>query len=425
MTISFIQPLPSGNAVKLLIVPPALVRKWRVLRSVAPITGIGDAQAITVYEGNSRAVLDIQGLQNGQLYYYAVYNWLSGAWQLDSSSAATPLAAFSGVAPDALLLVRDRLEAALAVMVVNAELYHKQGRIPVLTAPPLTEDAQWPCITVHLQSEQTTERGIGDELMIDFFNEDVFLHAVTQGYSDETPVFIVGMPRSGTSLVEQIISSHGQVVGIGEREYLAQILFKKVKHSDDAKLFSEQMLNYALNNSMEIGTEYIKEIRSHSDAAKLIINKLPHNFLFIGVIKMALPRAKIIHCVRDPRDTCLSCYKTLFRGVHEYTYDLTELGRYYRLYQRVMERWHHLLPGYILDVQYEHLVNDPEKNIRRMLDFCDLSWDDSCLAPEQNRRNVYTASSVQVRRPIYKSSVHTWRKFAKQLEPLIQQLGET
>jgi len=149
---------------------------------------------------------------------------------------------------------------------------------------------------------------------------------------------------------------------------------------------------------------------------------MPHNFLRIGMIKLMLPTAKIIHCVRDPRDTCLSIFKNYFTGVHKYAYDLVEIGEYYLLYRALMAHWHRVLPGYIYDLHYEALVADPEVQTKELLGFCGLEWDDACLSFHETRRRVRTASASQVRQPLYKDSVQLWRRFEPQLEPLLQVL---
>jgi hypothetical protein len=145
---------------------------------------------------------------------------------------------------------------------------------------------------------------------------------------------------------------------------------------------------------------------------------MPHNFLRIGLIKAILPNARIIHCIRDPVDTCLSFFKNYFPSGHHYSYDMIELGQYYNLYLDLMRYWRNILPGFIYDLSYEALVSDQENQTRQLLDYCNLPWDDACLDFHKTRRIVRTASNAQVRRPIYKDSVKLWKRYEKQLQPL-------
>jgi hypothetical protein len=174
-----------------------------------------------------------------------------------------------------------------------------------------------------------------------------------------------------------------------------------------------------------MGEAYIERLRTHSEHARYIINKMPHNFLNVGFIKLILPQARIIHSKRSPMDTCLSIFKNNFAGTHKYAYELTELGKYYRLYVELMGYWHTVLPGTIFEVEYEEMVNDQENQTRRLLDFCGLEWDEDCLSFHKSSRPVRTASVVQVRQPIYKSSVQLWKRYEKQLQPLLQALEYT
>ncbi len=244
-----------------------------------------------------------------------------------------------------------------------------------------------------------------------------------QACSGEAPIFILGMPRSGTSLVEQILASHPGVYGGGELTTLSQAAnatFGAVADSD----YSERVLAATQNHFTQIGTSYAKSLPQMPDGIDIITDKMPHNFLHIGLIKLALPNAKIIHCKRDPMDTCLSIYKTYFPGtVHEYSSDLTELGEYYTLYSDLMDHWHNVLPGYIYDIQYEQLVADQEHQSRALIAACGLDWDDACLEFYKSNRAVKTASMAQVRSPIYNSSVQLWKRYEKELAPLIAALG--
>ncbi len=242
------------------------------------------------------------------------------------------------------------------------------------------------------------------------FDSDVFAGRQDAGSADGTPIFIVGMPRSGTSLVEQILASHSQVFGAGERNDLGRI----VEGTDVAN----RLKDFDAGGLASLGTEYIKRIRAVGGESPRVTDKLPHNFLHIGIIRLILPKAKVIHCRRDPLDTCWSIFRSYFTGEHRYAYEMTELGTYFRLYQDLMDHWRRELPGFIHDIGYEDLVADQEGETKRLLAFCELPWEDACLRFHETRRAVQTASAGQVRKPIYRDAVRAWKHHEKQLEPL-------
>jgi hypothetical protein len=170
---------------------------------------------------------------------------------------------------------------------------------------------------------------------------------------------------------------------------------------------------------------YLNRLPEAAQGKMRTVDKMPDNFLRIGLIRLILPNARIIHSIRNPINTCVSCYSTLFATGQHFSYDLAELGRYYRGYRGLMEHWRSVLPaGAMLDVAYEDVVNDLEGQARRLIDFCGLEWDDRCLAFHQNRRMVRTASSVQVRKPLFRASLERWRRFEPGLGPLLEALGE-
>ena len=249
--------------------------------------------------------------------------------------------------------------------------------------------------------------------MQSWFSADLMRARAGLGDPSATPVFIVGMPRSGSTLVEQIIASHPEAHGGGERGDFAAAVGGIGRFGDlDAA---------ALRG---IGDRYLERARALAPDAARITDKMPGNFRFAGLIHLALPNARIIHTVRDPIDTCLSCYSMLFGGDLPFAYDLAELGRYYRAYIALMAHWRRVLPeGVMLDVQYEDLVGDFEAQARRIIGHCGLGWDDACLEFHQTQRPVWTASAVQVRRPLYQSSVGRWLAYKDELGPLFAALG--
>lgn len=243
------------------------------------------------------------------------------------------------------------------------------------------------------------------------------------GAQDDAPIFIVGMMRSGTTLIEQILASHPEVHGAGELPYITRMLEKRAG-SREAGRFPEALAQLNADESRGLGEAYLATIRRLAPDARFVTDKMPSNFLHLGAIRLLLPRARIIHAVRAPEDICLSIFRTRFTDRHAYAYNLAEIGHYYRLYQGMMDHWRDLFPASILDVSYEQLTADQEGESRRILDHCGLSWDDRCLRFHETVRDVTTASSVQVRQPMHQKSVGGWRRYEQQMRPFLQALQE-
>jgi len=237
------------------------------------------------------------------------------------------------------------------------------------------------------------------------------------GKSSPTPIFILGMPRSGTSLVEQILASHPNIYGAGELYFFELLVHHKLKQGRLVDL-QEVLPNLQSQDFEEYAKFYSGHLKKLPTKSKLITDKMPRNFLYVGLIKILFPDAKIIHCRRQPEDTCLSIYKKIFVGKQAFAYDLEELGKYYNGYLNLMDHWHNVMPGDILNLQYEEMVDDTEGQTRRLLEYCGVDWHDDCLNFHKTQRVVKTASSDQVRQPIYKSSVAAWKQFEQQLAPL-------
>jgi tetratricopeptide (TPR) repeat protein len=242
-----------------------------------------------------------------------------------------------------------------------------------------------------------------------------------QGDPSAVPIFIVGMPRSGTTLIEQVIASHPKVFGAGELRVMANLAEALI--GPNGKLFPEAIPEMSGEHLYRLGDDYLKAIRRLAPAAERITDKMPGNFALAGLIHLALPNARIIHVCRDPRDTTFSCFSILFGRGHEFSYDLSELGRYFRAYQRLVDHWREVMPETILEVHYEQVVTDLESQARRIIAHCGLGWDDACLAFHQTARSVRTASANQVRLPIYRSSIGRWQPYEEALQPLLQILG--
>ena len=249
------------------------------------------------------------------------------------------------------------------------------------------------------------------------FSPDFLSSHIGSGNHDKTPIFIVGMPRSGTSLVEQILASHPAVFGANELAIIANLvndICLKEKTS-----YPECLLNLGTAGFERMGTDYVEKLREYSNDAEHITDKLPHNFFYVGLIRTILPEAKVVHCTRNPMDTCYSIFKNYFEGGgHHYAYDMVELGRYYNLYRDLMAHWDRVLPGFMYAISYEDLINDQRSQTESLLDYCGLPWNEACLTFHETERRVSTVSLAQVRRPIYKDSVELWKRYEKQLEPL-------
>ena len=244
------------------------------------------------------------------------------------------------------------------------------------------------------------------------------------GVRSPAPVFIIGMPRSGTTLIEQILASHPQIFAAGELTLLEQITDAVGRTTPRSLLFPHFVPDMSARQFRELGSRYIEKLLPRAPGALRIVDKMPANFLYAGLIHLALPDAVIIHAVRDPVDTCVSCFSVHFTKGQPHTYDLSELGRYHRRYHQLMAHWHAVLPpGRIMDVRYEELVDDLEGVARRIIARCGLSWDPRCLAFHRNRRPVRTASATQVRQPVYRSSVGRWRRYQNFLGPLFAALA--
>jgi tetratricopeptide (TPR) repeat protein len=244
---------------------------------------------------------------------------------------------------------------------------------------------------------------------------------VGAGCSSDEPIFVIGMPRSGTTLVERILSSHPDVHAAGELQNFG-IALKRASGSRTPQLLDADTIERAREiDWQQLGEAYLASTRPDTSHKPRFIDKLPHNFLYVGAIANALPNAKIICLRRDPMDTCLSNFRQLFAPAspyHDYSYDLLDTGRYYVLFDRLMAHWKQAFPGRILEVDYETLVDSQEAKSRELLEFCGLPWNDACLHFEDNRAPVTTASAVQVREPIYRSAVLRWKQYETQLTGL-------
>jgi len=242
------------------------------------------------------------------------------------------------------------------------------------------------------------------------------------GCENPEPIFILGMPRTGTTLVERILASHSDVFAAGElNNFAAQLMTMMRAQNVDKKISRDQMVESSAQLDFQrLGESYIASTRPFTGSSKRFIDKMPLNYLYVGLIHLAMPNATIINLQRDPMDTCYAIYKQLFVDAYPFSYDLEELARYFVAYHRLMQHWNEVLPGVIHTIQYEELVDDIEDKTRQMLGACNLDWQAQCLKFYENKEASTTASTAQIRRPVYKSSVGKWKDYEEYLQPAVE-----
>lgn len=262
--------------------------------------------------------------------------------------------------------------------------------------------------------------------LIETYNADFFKNHQAYGTDSKLPILIIGMPRSATTLTEQIISSHPSVLGAGEVEFWSDTVSSLHYILNSKSSYPECVNDMLPAHANEIAAMYestLLKTTGVSTAPAHITDKMPHNFMSIGLIATIFPNAKIIHTKRDPVDTCLSIFFQYFNEHHAYSFDLSDLGFYYKQYERLMQHWHTVLPGRIMDINYADTIADPEYWTRKLISHIGLEWDDACLAPHKLERSVKTPSHWQVRQPIYKTSVQRWKNYEQYIQPLLDALN--
>ncbi len=241
---------------------------------------------------------------------------------------------------------------------------------------------------------------------------------------DARPVFVVGMPRSGTTLLEQIIAGHPRATGIGERDEMLMLLDSLPRRSGSRAPFPRCFESTTAGALDAIAAEYLAMLERHAPGKDRVVDKMPHNFLALAPISLVFPRATLVHIRRHPLDTCFSCFATPLSTAHDYSTSLANLAVAYRAYRELMDHWRDVLGAAVVEVQYEHLIADPEGESRRLIGAAGLEWDPGCLRFYEGKRSVMTASASQVRRPMYDSSIGRWRKFEPYLSELIEGLKD-
>ena len=247
------------------------------------------------------------------------------------------------------------------------------------------------------------------------FSQSIYSHIPVAVLGKVRPIFILGMPRSGTTLVEQIIASHSEVAGGGELPYLEILTDEFNDVIGDAVTYPECMHSLEQSDIQLLADRYTNNLLKHSDGSRVVTDKMTSNYLHIGLIRKLFPDSPILHCTRNALDVCISCYFQNFGERHAYVYSLEKIGEVYKLYEELMEFWKTDLNIAMLDVNYENLVSNPEQNVRAILEYCGLSWDEQCLSFHTNKRYAQTASYDQVRKPMYQSSMDRWKNYEQHI----------
>lgn len=274
-----------------------------------------------------------------------------------------------------------------------------------------------------LEQYDPVQTEVTNDEIIEVFDRPFLEAKAGLGHPDASPIFILGLPRSGSTLIEQILASHSMVEGTSELPYLGRVATSLNRNRADGINYPHAVRELRPPHFKALGQDYLQQakLHRHTDRPRFI-DKMPNNFPSIGFLHLILPNAKIIDARRHPLDCTLSCYRQLFAKGQTFVYDLTDIGEYFLEYQRMMDHWHAVLPGRVLTVQYEELVTDFHLQARRLLDHCGLPWEDACARFHETERPVRTASSEQVRQPIHERSMHFWRNYEAHLGELLEVL---
>lgn len=274
-----------------------------------------------------------------------------------------------------------------------------------------------------LENYDPVRTEVMNDRIVKVFNHEFLAENSGLGHSSKEPIFVVGLPRSGSTLIEQILASHSRVEGTSELPYAGLVATSLNRNRADGVNYPDAVRELGEEHFKRLGQDYLDFAQIHRTERKpVFIDKMPNNFPAIGFLHLILPNAKIIDARRYPLDSCLSCYRQLFARGQTFTYDLTDIGEYFLQYERLMDHWHEVLPGRCLTVQYEDVVTDFESQVRRLLEYCELPFEEACINFHETDRPVRTASSEQVRQPVYSKSVNFWRNHEANLEELIEVL---
>ena len=278
--------------------------------------------------------------------------------------------------------------------------------------------------TIRYDADKFTDKV---DRFIETFTPEFFAQYEGAGHTSERPIFVCGMPRSGTTLVEQILSSHPQIYGAGELPLMPNLVRMLPRVLGQEEPFPACLEAFDRRAARNAGGYYLRNLKEIDAETRFVVDKMPHNFLYLGLIAMILPKAKIVHMQRDPRDVAVSNYFQNFKAKHGligYAFDLTDMGRHLRDHDRMMAHWHEVLPIQIYECNYEELVHDQDGKTRELLEFVGVDWSDQVLEFHESERAVRTASVWQVRQPMYQSSSQKWRRYEKHLGPLNEAMLE-
>jgi tetratricopeptide (TPR) repeat protein len=259
--------------------------------------------------------------------------------------------------------------------------------------------------------------------LIAVFTPEYFERVRSFGVDSDVPIFVVGMPRSGTTLAEQVLASHPRVCGVGELHDIGQIVIHLAERLGGPENYPSSLARLEPAPARTLAEEYLCRLRQHCGEAVRVVDKMPLNYQHLGVIAVLFPRARVVHCRRDPIDTCVSCYFQDFVHPLPFGPELAHLGHHYREYERLMAHYTRVLPLPLFELHYEVLTANQEEVSRRLLDFCGLDWDDRCLRFHETARTVNTSNALQVRQPLYRSSVGRWKRYQAHLAPLLEALS--
>ena len=273
-----------------------------------------------------------------------------------------------------------------------------------------------------VEYDEAAERAMFDYLESSF--SDAWLAEGPDGHDSSAPIFVLGQPRTGTTLVDRIVSSHSRVHSAGELQQFS-LAIRRLSNYTDPKRFSTKFFEAAIGlDCKKIGALYMESTKRVRGTTPKFVDKLPQNYLLIPLIIKALPNAKIVHLTRDPRDACFASFKQLFADAYLHSYDLEEMARHHCRYRHLMDVWRDRFPGHFFDISYEDTVSDLESNVRELIRYLDLPWEGECLRFYEQERAVSTASAVQVREPVHTRSIGRWRKYEVQLEPMLATLKQ-
>ncbi len=276
----------------------------------------------------------------------------------------------------------------------------------------------------HTRYNAAAELAVIDQIRVNHCG--AWLAGEPEGHHDSSPIFVLGLPRTGTTLVDRILSAHSRVASLGELNDFASALMQQARR-ESGKTRIEREALVSLSKSVDataLGKSYLAKVNRLPRSTQIFVDKMPLNFLYLGLICKALPQARIIHVVRSPMDTCFAIFKTLFKGAYPWSYDLHELAEYYIAYHRLMRHWLEYLPHRIHQVHYEALTSDQRSITKSLLNACGLEWEESCMAFHELPTAITTASAIQAREPMYTSSVGKWHHFKEELRPVYERIEE-